>query len=437
MKPATASAKKEMIRAKEFVARSKAAADPYDQSSWAILYGALAGAFGNSPDNFQLVYPHIAWDWPTETSGYIGTNAYDALSTIPQWSAIGKYTSSGERFNDQYQAFLNVIDPATDDPDLRGRIERANNVLVEATNQYDRTLSQATTAYNAAVPGGQPTFTEWMGTPGGRAWKSKLEAYDTALASAQAVYTSLVEQTTTPNLTEALAAYADKQWYSKLNDPNLGGFPSVPNYSTGVTSAAWRDRVERGEVPGGSISIANSDKGYDFSKSWAKGSTSVGTWFWEVKVSGSWEQISEFRSDSNLSASINFKGVQTIGVQPSGWYKGVSNLADGPYKRGYSKYGSGNTTAVFGQGGFLPLLKSGMLVAAGMTFTISVDESTFAAFSQKFKAATGLRIGPFTFSADGGSERAGWRADSRGTTFTGTSTSTVPQIFGWTLNVLP
>lgn len=433
----------DFIRAKEFAARraqaetAVAAAPDYDQDAWSILYGALAGSFGIDPNNFQLVYPGIAWNWPTENLGYIGPTAYDTLSTIPQFSAIGKYTSTGERFNDLYGAFLHVIDPATNDPTLRGKIEKAWNDLAQSANDYDRTLQQAKLAYEVDVPDGEPSFTQWLGTMEGKSWQSKLSSLGNKVDKFQAVYDSLVDQTETPNLTEALNAFANKNYFAKLNDPNLGGLPDVPNWSTGTTSSQWRDRVERGETPGGSIGVSNSSSSYDFTKSWAGGSAKVGTYFWSVEVKGKWQRIDLFESDANLSANITFKGIEAIGIQASPWYTGVSNLQNGPYKRGYSKYGEGGTTAVFGKDGFLPLLKTAMYVAAGMSFDISVDQSTFSGFEQSFNAATAIRIGPFTLSAEGGHQQNKWQADSSGLKFSGNSSSTVPQILGFTVNVLP
>jgi hypothetical protein len=432
----------EFIRATEYKLRSaRAAADPssdkYNQSSWAILYGALAESFGLTPETFQLVYPGIVWNWPDENLGYIGPAAYDAMSTIPQYSAVGSYTSSGERFNDQYLAFLNVIDPATSDPKLRGDIERAYNAFVAAANTYDRTMQQAKASYDGLVDGGTPSFTGWLGTLQGRGWQAKIESGFKGVESAQRVYNSLVDQTVTPNLTEALNAYADEDYWSTLNDLNLKAMPAVPGYATPITSSVWRDRMERGEVPSNSISLANSDQSFDYSKSWAKGSASVGSWFWRVKVSSKWERIDAFASDASLSATITFKGIEQVGIQPSGWYKGVKNLANGPYKRGFSKDGEGGTTAVFGDKGFLPMVKTGMLVAAGLTFDISVDKSTFNYFSQMFEAATSIGIGPFTLDAEGGHKTNNWQADSESTSFSGTSSSTQPQIVGWTINTLP
>ena len=91
----------------------------------------------------------------------------------------------------------------------------------------------------------------------------------------------------------------------------------------------------------------------------------------------------------------------------------------------------------FGEGGFLPILKTGMYVASGMSFDISVDQSTFTSFQESFSAATAVRIGPFTFSAEGGHEENHWEADSSGKKFSGDSSSTIPQIFGFTINALP
>jgi hypothetical protein len=433
----------ELLRAKEFAARRAqseaaiAAAPDYDQDAWAILYGALAGSFGIDPSNFQLVYPGIAWNWPTENLGYIGPAAYDTLSTIPQYNAIGNYTSTGERFNDQYGAFLHVIDPATSDPTLRGQIEKAWNDLAQAANEYDRTLQQAKDVYNTDVPEPPPTFTEWLGTMEGKAWQTKLTSLGNKVEKFQAVYDSLVNQTETPNLTEALNAFANKDYYAKLNDNSLKAMPEVPNWSTGTTSSQWRDRVERGETPGGSIGISNSSSAYDYKKSWAGGSAKVSTFFWSVKVSGKWQRVDVFESEASLAANVTFKGIEAIGCQASPWYTGVTNLQNGPYKRGYSKNGGGGTTAVFGKDGFLPLLKTAMYVAAGMSFDISVDQSTFSGFEQSFNAATAIRIGPFTLSAEGGHQQNKWQADSSGLKFSGNSSSTVPQILGFTVNVLP
>lgn len=412
--------------------------DKYNQSAWAILYGALVDGFGVSPESFQMTYPYQAWNWPTQSLGYIGPDQYDTLSVIPGWSAIGKYTSTGVRFNDQYIAFLNVILPDTSDPDLRKRIDVLADQLNETINQYDRALQQAKQAYSDDDSPDKPTsFTKWLGTLDGRSWQTKIDALDKAMSQAQANYQAAVNESRTPNLTEAMEAYGDEDFWAQLNDPNLKAMPKVPSWSTSISASKWRDKAANGDVPGGAVSISNSDSAYDFSKTWAKGSASVGSWFWQVRVDGQWTRIETFENDDNLSASVQFEGIEEIAVQPSGWYLGVSALAKGPYKRGYSEHGEGDTQAVFGESGFLPMLKTGMYVVYRPSFMITVNQSTFSSIQETFNAATGIRIGPFTFTAEGGSSKAGWTASESGLSFSGKTDSTEPFILGYTLRVMP
>lgn len=418
-------------------AEQLAAADTYNQSAWAILYGALVNGFGVSPQTFQMAYPYAAWNWPTEQLGYVSPAQYDALSAIPAWSAIGKSSSTGTRFNDMYAAFLNVISPDTSDPELRKRIDALYGDLVAAHNLQQRTLQQAKAAYEADTTKDKPGFTQWLGTLDGRSWQAQLSSLGKALDQAQANYDAAVDEAKTPNLKQALSALADRDYYSKLNDPNLSTMPPVPNWTTPTTAAKWANRAATGDVASGGISISNSDAAYDFSKSWAGGSASVGNWFWQVQVAGSWQKIDIFESDASLTASVQFAGIEEILVQPGQWYTGVSALAKGPYKRGYSEFGEGGSTAVFGEKGFLPMVKTGMYVVYRPSFSISVKQATFSAFEQQFSAATGVRIGPFTFGAKGGSQQAGWTASQAGLNFSGKSDSTDPFIIGYTVNVLP
>ncbi len=415
-----------------------AVADQYTQSAWSILYGALVKGYGVSPETFQLTYPYQAWNWDTQNLGYIAPAQYDTLSVMPEWSAVGKYVSTGSRFNDQYAAFLNVISPDTSDPALQKKIDGLKNHLNEDTNTYDRTYQQATAAYSKDTNPQKPaSFTKWLGTMAGRSWQTKLNAYQKAMEQSSANYAAAVAEAKTPNLSDALEAYGDDDYWSQLNDPNLSAMPKVPNWSTPITATDWADRAANGDVAGGGIDISNSDAAFDMSDTWAGGSANVGNWFWQVKVKGSWERIKAFESDATLSASVQFEGIQEIAIQPSPWYLGVSALADGPYIRGYSKNGKDGTKAVFGKDGFLPVVKTGMYVVYRPSFSIRVSKATFASFRQAFEASTAIQVGPFTFTAKGGSDQQDWTADESGLSFTGTTDSTEPFILGFSLKQLP
>jgi hypothetical protein len=78
-----------------------------------------------------------------------------------------------------------------------------------------------------------------------------------------------------------------------------------------------------------------------------------------------------------------------------------------------------------------------MYVVYRPSFSIRVSHDTFTAFDQQFTASTGIRVGPFTFTAKGGADQAGWTASSTGMSFTGTTDSTEPFILGYTLKAMP
>lgn len=260
------------------------------------------------------------------------------------------------------------------------------------------------------------------------------------MEQAQKNYDALVDQANTPGLTDAQEQVKNQDFYAKLNDPGLATFPKVPNWSVSQNAQQWVDRVKAGQGPAGAtMGFANRDASYDYSQTWAQGSLSIKQFFWEVKVNGRWERVEEFESDNELEVSVEFEALDLIQIQPSDWYNGsfVRSTANGPFKRGYSAYGGDGTQAVFGEKGFMGLLKTGMYVGYKPTFNIRTSQSTFTRFLEKFEVAGGLRIGPFTFKASGGSEKSGWTASQQGQTFTGTSTSETPMIIGISIAELP
>lgn len=361
---------------------------------------------------------------------------------MPQWSAVGAYVSSGDRFNQAYEQFLNVLVAQTDDPELRAKINTSEGVLTDATNEYTTAYNQAQSVYLDTPDGKQnkPPFTEWLGTPAGKGWQTKIGAAEFKMNQAQLNYNALVAQANTPGLSNAQSQFKNQDFYAKLNDPGLANFPKVPMWSVSQNASAWVDSIKAGQGPAGAVmGFTNRDSSYDFSKTWAGGSLSIEQVFWSVNVSGKWERITEFESDQELQVSIEFEAIDQITIQPADWYNGpfVRSMGDGPFVKGYSKYGGEGDKAVFGEKGFIGLLKAAMFVGYKPTFTIKTSQSSFRSFVEKFKASIGIRIGPFTINADGGIERSQWSYSEAGSTFTGTSTSETPLILGVTIARLP
>lgn len=416
-----------------------ALADVNDMA-WNHLYGAIIDGLGVSPKNFQLIYPFTTWDWPITPNGFTSAVQWDFCSAVPQFSATGQYSSAGTAFNDAYGAMLNVVKAATSDPQLAAQIEQARNMLTLATNNYDTIYQQSKLAYLSETGGtNTPPYTEWLGTFGGRSWKSQLDSAWLNVQSQQGVYNQLLSETTTPGLTDAQARNLNKDYYTKLQDSTLSTFPAVPGFSIGMDATTWLNKVKAGTGgSSGEIGFSNSQSEYDYKKTWAGGSASVGNFFWSVNVGGSWERIDEFASDSSLKVGVSFAAWDQISIQAARWYNGafVTGVANGPFIRGYSPYGGGSDKAVWGKDGIMSVQKVGMLVCYKPAFAITVSDSTFKSFSEKWNVSAGLRIGPFSFGGGGGSASSGWKADSATKTFSGTSTAETALIMGTNINLI-
>jgi len=418
---------------------TEALADVNDKS-WNHLYGAMIDGLGISPSNFQLVYPFTTWDWPVVPTGYTGAAQWDFCSTVPQFSATGQYTSAGTAFNDAYGQMLNVISAATTDPKLKADLEQARNMLQLATNNYDTIYKQSVDAYQTETGGtNTPPYTEWLGTFGGRTWQVQLDSAFKNVQAQQDVYNQLLSEVTTPGLKDAQDRLLNKDYYTKLQDPSLANFPSVPGYSLAMDATTWLAKVQAGTGgSSGSIGFSNSQAEYDYKKTWAGGSASIREFFWSVNVGGSWERIDEFASDSSLQVNVSFKAWDQISINASRWYNGafVTGIKDGPFIRGYSAYGDSGTKAVWGPDGIMSVQKVGMIVCSKPSFSITVSQSSFKSFSEKWEVSAGLRIGPFSFSGGGGSSSSGWKADAASKTFSGESTAETALIMGTNINLI-
>jgi hypothetical protein len=411
-----------------------------EQKPWGLLYKALTDALGASPRNFQLIYPFTSWSWPTPAAGTIGAAQYDFCATSPQWSAVGAYASSADHVDDAFQHFLSVIPAATDDPILRDQIEEARNTLTEAANKYNEAHDLALTMYEEKVHDNNPTFTEWLNSPAGLSYRSRIVAARTLMAQDEDNLAALIAQAKTPGLDKATKEFGNEKYQVRLADSNSDKLSKVRNWTIAQNATQWLQKVKAGKGPGGgTISFTNSEAQFDYGKTWAGGKAKIPQLFWEVKVNGKWERVEQFESDHALEVSLTFAAFELIQIQPGGWYDGafVRSKAKGPFVRGYSPDGSDDTQAVFGEKGFFGLIKTGMYVGYKPSFSIRSSASTFKSFSEKFKVAGGLRIGPFTFEANGGSEKSGWASSENGFSFTGTTTSDQPMIIGVQIAELP
>lgn len=424
-----------------------AANTDFDDKPWGLLYRALIDSIGLSPDDFQLIYPFTPWDWCRAQDGFVPAAQYDFCATAPQWSAIGAYVSSGDTVHQAYQQFLNVIPAQTDYRSLRQHLHDADDALVMATNRYTLATTSAASAFANQVGDHPPSFSEWLGGERGRSYQTRIAAAQVAMNQAQAHYAALVAQCELPGasgLGEAQRRCGHDDFLVRYADLNLMRLPKVPDWRIDQNAADWVAKVEAGEGPAGvTLGFSNREAPYDFSQTWAGRRGRIRQLFWQVRINGRWERIDEFEFDNKLEISVDFQAVDRIGIRPGAWFDDAfaRSMIDGPFMPGYSPFGGDTIETrgqpVFGERGFFGLIKNGMCVGHKPSFAIRTTTSTFRRFVDPFKAATGLRIGPFTFEAEGGSLAAGWKADAAAQTFTGTTSSRHPLIIGATVSELP
>lgn len=185
------------------------------------------------------------------------------------------------------------------------------------------------------------------------------------------------------------------------------------------------------------VTFGNNSASYDFSNTWAEGAAGFGSFF-SVYVNGSWSRTTEFYTDNSLQVELSFEGISVVQIQPANWYSGTRMLAAGPYLTGYGKdEASGAATYMFGEGGVLPLVNTGMLVCLNPSITVTCSQQTYKSFQQNYQGAAGISIGPFQIGGQGGSQQINWTTSGNTASFTIADTSGIPKILGVTVAVQP
>lgn len=288
-----------------------------EQTTYGILYKQLLeNGLGLSPTTFQLSVPPPAWDWKVENRGFISAAQYDFCSVMPLWSAIGSYVSSGTAFDTAYGQFLRCLAADTTDPHKQAQITAAQNQMNQDSASLQDTVAEAQSAYTSDpnVVDNVPTFSDWLATPAGTSYQSQISSGIDTVAKDTAVYEQLLNDISNPNLPQALAAYSNSDYYSKLDNPDLSGFPPTPDWSVSEDYVKWVNGILGNPPQPITFNYSNSDQSYDFSHTWAEGAADVDFGFFQVFVEESWSRVEEFYSDASLSCSFECAGMQVIQI---------------------------------------------------------------------------------------------------------------------------
>ena len=401
-----------------------------DSTMWGFMYKAMMDTLGVEPSNFQLIYPFTSWNWDTASPGHVSAPEYNFLSTVPQWSGVGAYISSGTPLSSAYELFLNAL-VVSADPVQQRKIEVQQVVVGDIGNQLDQKIRDARDAYanDPTVVNNVPDWTSWLADAfGGRyVYGKAIEGFRVQYDNAFEFLHELIDQSTDPNFKLAMYRLNNQDYWTKVDTSTGPGSISAPGYTKTLSYAAWVTQVTgSGGGLKGSFGWSNSESHFDWKKTWAKGDASFGTGFWGVYVKGSWEQQDWMAKSSDLSVEIEMEATDQIPIQHSGWFdqKFLNARNKGEYRQGYDH------DNFFGPKGSMGVMKTQMYVCYKPKFTITSNKSFSEEHKKKFAAAGGLRIGPFKFGASGGSESVIYNKELTDKSFSGGSDSEIPLIFG-------
>ncbi len=404
------------------------------QTTWDSMYAAVVQQFGLDPATFQLVYPYTLYNWPPNNPGFINAAEYDFCSTIPQWSTVGKYISSGAGFDTAYQQFLNLVVPSSLTAQQQSQLDAAYNAVQAAASQYNGDYAAAAAAYQSQTSENQPTMSEWLASPAGASYAASLQADQSRLQPLQQAYANLIAGFASTQLASAQAAMISPANWLYLSNPVLGSLPPVPGWSLG----------SRGAHP--TAVAAARQRSFTFANLTASsprilrsaGAASVAARpaepFWRVLQGAAWRNLPQLEADPSTVCTIQFSSWQTLPVNTGGWYSGVSAFANGPFRPGWSAQPNGTDSNIFGPGGLLPLLKTALLVGYNPTCTVSTSAATASAAATVLAAAQGFGIGAFEFVGSNAPGASGWFQVS-GQQIQGAAAAAV--IFGVLVRTLP
>lgn len=408
-----------------------AAATSSKDKMWGLMYGSLIDSLGLDPTTFQLIYPFSTWNWDSSPVGHLVSAEYDFYATVPQWSAVGAYQSSGTRLSDAYEKFLNAL-VVSADPVQKQKIKDQQNVVQDDQNRYTLALNAARAAFKADKDAPKD-FSNWLTDEnGGYSYNKAIVAARLVLDKDMDFLTQLIEQSTDPTFKIAANRLADGKFWSLIDTSSLTSAISAPGYNKSRNYMDWVTAVQSGGGMSGSIAWTNSEESYDWEKTWAKGEAAASIDFFSLFIDGSWERQSWMSDASELSVTMNFEAWEALPIQDSGWLDPtfIKARANGEYRQGWNK---GN---FFGQTGAMAAMKTQMYVAYKPSFEIITGTKFTSEQQEKIKASGGLQIGPFVIGGSGGRESTIRNKKVTDSSFSGETDSELPFIFGVGVQVL-
>jgi hypothetical protein len=426
-----------------------------DQAMFRQLYDAIVGNLGTP--NFQLIGTPKDFNWNTAPTGQWNASAYQAVSGMPQWSAVGEYGSQDATLFDAVRQIFGHVtfkvspEQQAQQTALLNDCTAKSNAMVKANSDMNQVYLSSKQNGGVVFASRYPDISTWINAaPEAAAYLKTIQAmkdaYDQAvklkleveLASMPSDLQRAINAMTTPTSQPGTDSAPDG-W--TIVPDGSGILRWQPDFKIDTTGADWRAALTQGTQGEFSVTMRASDASKDFKSSFAKGSTGCGNWFWSADASGGWSKSDLFTRDASSAVTIRCKSSTRVKVNPGDWYPGgfMSELAkaqQGPNGQGYTLVapwvanGGAGSSSIFGPNGIVAARVSELVVVYQPSFEISMSANSFQQNKESFEASAGVRIGPFSFGGSGGHQSEYTKSTAKANTFSGGSTSENPQIIG-------
>lgn len=417
----------------------KSTLDLFGQTYEQIIQKTL----GKSNSKFQLAYPFIDWTWPTPSAGYIDPTAYTYVGRVPQWSAIGQsYRPTDTDLHSAYLTMLLHCPKLTLTPEQQQQLTQADSQIRKCETKRDEDRQRRNRAWDSAtnnLPQGvpKPEWNQWVVDSG---WSDILAADKAAIAKATETKIEIVAQQN-PQYKEALAAATPPKDTTSIKPGFVLCFVAPgqeevrPNYFLGKDGSDWIAQLTEGGGFPITVQLSASIASSALQKSWAEGTIEYNYGFFSVYSNNEWKQFDIHTQDQSVRVSIDIKAVTQVPVAPDdAWYNsGYLKFLASKHKWNSPFTTTGGESPVFGKGGLLPLIVTGMVAGYQPNFKITMSSETFQQHKSDFTTCDGIRIGPFQFggSGSGGTSADTWSHSASNNTFSGKSTAKYPFIMGF------
>jgi hypothetical protein len=395
------------------------------------------------------VQPYQVWDWggkdfPLGSVPYEQVSALDIVPNEPVQVSQAQSGSAGTGFGDNYQLFLNFLNPSPDQSDPT--YQQYQQQLTDDSRKLFNLQQDAQIAYRNFADSSKSTesYQDWL-TNEGSTFGSRITM---AQSRVQGDMDELTEYS--KHLKGPVAAAIQRYVQGLLQIRSQSGNPvTVAPWYTGQTPYEHVMEITGNNFGGNathgssnSFTINQSTETYQNQEVWSTAGATFLDWF-GIELGGRFDQIDTSLFASDYTVSFNFQDLAAITVTPGSWYNGAmpTNYWKGPFFPGYSGFQSGGSVYYFGRGGSLARQYTALVVGYRPTIELNAGNSFAQYLKDHISSESVVWIGPFAFEGSGGSDATRGKIEINGARITakgqGDWPYVVAKVSNWTVPPRP